>query len=73
VSCCAYALLLTWAAQRAPDCDMVLVHDDDLARVDGICDTNVCRHWYLSSIIPVISTVTGNPPTGCSEESPPKV
>ena len=24
------AKILTWAAQRAPGCDSVLVHDDDL-------------------------------------------
>ena len=37
-------LVLTWTTQRAPDCDMALVHDDDLARIDGIRDNDVCRH-----------------------------
>ncbi|KAF8260322.1 hypothetical protein EI94DRAFT_1811875 [Lactarius quietus] len=32
-------LLLEYIAEEAPpDCDMALVHDDDLARLDGICD-----------------------------------
>jgi hypothetical protein len=26
-------LILTWALQREPHCDLVLVHDDDLERV----------------------------------------
>ena len=30
--------------QRAPDCDMILIHDDDLEVIDGIFDGNVCRH-----------------------------
>jgi hypothetical protein len=38
-------LILTWVVQRAPDCDMALVHDDDLVRIlevgDGIVST-VC-------------------------------
>jgi hypothetical protein len=31
-------------SQRAPDCDMVLVHDNDLARLSEIHDNNVSRH-----------------------------
>jgi hypothetical protein len=31
-----------WMLQRAPpDCDMVLVHDDDLTRLSGIVDSDV--------------------------------
>jgi hypothetical protein len=31
-----------WTLQRAPpDCDMVLVHDDDLTRLSGIVDSDV--------------------------------
>jgi hypothetical protein len=42
--------ILTWAAQQAPDCDMVLIHDDDLAQIDGICepDCTVSQLPYLS-------------------------
>ena len=41
--------VLTWAIQRVPDCDMVLVHDDDLARISEICNCNVSRH-FLSAV-----------------------
>ena len=30
--------------QRAPDCGMVLVHDDDLERVNGIGEGTVSGH-----------------------------
>ncbi|KAF8477776.1 thioredoxin-like protein [Russula ochroleuca] len=29
-------ILLDYIAERAPDCDMFLIHDDDLKRIDGI-------------------------------------
>jgi len=32
-------LLLDYVAERAPECDMALIHDDDLARIDGIRDS----------------------------------
>lgn len=33
-------LLIECIAEAAPpDCDMVLVHDDDLAQLDGVCDS----------------------------------
>ena len=28
--------ILTWTLQQATDCDMVIVHDDDLATIDGL-------------------------------------
>ncbi|KAI0298042.1 hypothetical protein B0F90DRAFT_838623 [Multifurca ochricompacta] len=31
-------LLLEYIGKRSPDCDMVLVHDDDLEGIDGISD-----------------------------------
>ena len=34
-------LILTWMAQRAPDCHMAVVHDDDLERVLGVGDSTV--------------------------------
>lgn len=36
---------LTLADQRALDCDMVLVHDDDLAKIIEICDDSVGEHF----------------------------
>jgi len=30
--------IIDYVSERTPDCDMVLVHDDDLAKVDGIGD-----------------------------------
>ena len=33
-TCYIFTLILTWTVQRAPsDCDMALVHDDDLVRI----------------------------------------
>ena len=33
-TCYIFTLILTWTVQRAPsDCDMALVHDDDLVRL----------------------------------------
>jgi hypothetical protein len=51
-SLCGSYLILTWAAQQAPDCDMVLIHDDDLAQVDGICEPDgvVSQLPYLSCV-----------------------
>jgi hypothetical protein len=34
-------MILTRAAQQATGCDLALVHDDDLARIDGIYDDEV--------------------------------
>jgi len=31
-------ILIDHIAERIPDCDLILVHDDDLARIDGIHD-----------------------------------
>ena len=35
----------TFISQRSPDCDMVLVHDVDLAQISGICDSNVNKDY----------------------------
>lgn len=36
------SILIIWAEQSAPDdCDIVLVHDDDLALLDGFGDDSV--------------------------------
>ncbi|KAI0248894.1 hypothetical protein BJV78DRAFT_1232297 [Lactifluus subvellereus] len=57
-------LLLDYIAEvRAPDCDMVLVHDDDLERIEGIGDGTVSRHLIVNYIVFFMFTVTGNPST----------
>jgi hypothetical protein len=35
--------MLTYLVQKSPDCGMVLIHDDDLERIDGIGDATVSR------------------------------
>lgn len=35
------APVLTWLTQRVPESDMVLIHDDDLARIHELCNSNV--------------------------------
>ena len=39
--------LVTLTPQRSPDCDMVLVHDVDLAWISGVCDSNVNKHYII--------------------------
>ncbi len=34
-------VILTWMLQRAPHCDMALVHDDDLDRILAVGDRTV--------------------------------
>jgi hypothetical protein len=36
--------------QRAPDCDMVIVHDDDLARIARSRDSEVSGYLYISLV-----------------------
>jgi hypothetical protein len=40
-------LILTWTVQQAPDCDMALVHDDDLERIlqVGSSDGTVSKNY----------------------------
>lgn len=54
---------LTSTDQRAPGCDMVLVHDDDLARIIEICDDTVSQHFEEGDVVHYILVVTGRPPT----------
>jgi hypothetical protein len=42
-------LVVTWSSQRAPECDMILVHDDDLARISGICDGDLVGDYLQRS------------------------
>ncbi len=39
-------LILTWTLQRAPHCDYVLVHDDDLERILRVGDGTVSSVVY---------------------------
>jgi hypothetical protein len=32
---CIVSFVLTWTIQQASECDMILVHDDDLAKIQG--------------------------------------
>ena len=38
--------------QQAPDCEMVLAHDDDLATIDGLGHDTVSRLLNCSHIFP---------------------
>ena len=46
--------------QQASDCDMVLAHDDDLVKIDGLGHDSVSGFLNSSHISLIISTVTGN-------------
>lgn len=47
--------------QRAPDCDMVLVHDGDLVMIDELSYGAVSGRLICSRIVPLMLEVTGNP------------
>ena len=47
-----HSTMLTWIMQQAPDCEMVLAHDDDLATIDGLGHDTVSRVLYCSHIFP---------------------
>jgi hypothetical protein len=56
-------------AQRAPDCDMFLIHDDDLKLIGTVSG-------YLTSSYSVLiprSAVAGSPSTRHGDGSPPEV
>jgi hypothetical protein len=42
---------LNVATQRAPDCDMFLIHDDDLKSIDGIGDGTVSGCLFNSILL----------------------
>jgi hypothetical protein len=52
---------------------MILVHDDDLERIDGIGGGIVSGHVIKVYINIHILVVTPNPPTRRGDGSPPKV
>ena len=50
--------------QKAPDCDMALIHDDDLEKIDGIGKDCEWRFDCWSYCSPHMTTVVpGDPPT----------
>ena len=49
--------------QRAHDCDMVLVHDDDLEKIDGVDRGRVSGHLVTIYIVLTILAVSELPPT----------
>ena len=59
--------------QQAPDCDKILVHDDDLLMIDGIGHGTVSELLNSRGIVLLISTATGNSRTGGDGGSPPEV
>jgi hypothetical protein len=58
--------------QQAPDCDMVLAHDDDLVRIDGLGQDSVSG-FLNSYIVLLMSAVTGYPRTRRDDGSPAEV
>jgi hypothetical protein len=51
---------------------MVLVHDDDLERINGIGEGRVSGHFLIHYIDLPMSAVTGIPPTRNDNGSPPE-
>jgi hypothetical protein len=60
--------VVTGTAQKAPECDRVLVHDDDLARIREFCGSEVSMHPILVGFVLYMSTVIGSLPTRCREK-----
>ena len=59
--------------QEASDCDMVLAHDDDLMKIDGLGHDSVSGVLNSSYIVLLMSAVTGNPRTRRDDGSPAEV
>jgi hypothetical protein len=58
--------------QRAYGCDMVLVHDNDLGRIDGIGEGSVSGHIITNYIVHAMLAVTRISRTRSDEGSPPE-
>jgi hypothetical protein len=52
---------------------MVLAHDDDLVKIDGLGHDSVSVFLNSSYIVFLMSAVTGNPRTRCDDGSPAEV
>ena len=62
--------ILILTEQGAPGCDMVLVHDNDLVRLDGFGDDTVSRSLSVPDSTNIcMLAVTRHPPTRCSGDS----
>ena len=59
--------------QQASDCDMVLAHDDDLVKIDGLGHDSVSGSLNSSYIVLLMSAVTGYPRTRRDDGSPAEV
>ena len=59
--------------QKAPDCDMVVVHDDDLLMIDGLGCSTVSGLLNGKYDVLLIQAVLGNPQTRHDDGSPPEV
>jgi hypothetical protein len=49
--------------QEASDCDMVLAHDDDLVKINGLGHDSVSGFLNSSYIVLLMLVATGNPRT----------
>jgi hypothetical protein len=59
--------ILILTEQSTPGCDMVLVHDNDLARLDGFGDDTVCISLSVTGFTNIyMPAVTRHSPTRCS-------
>jgi len=59
--------------QQASDCDMVLAHDDDLVKIDGLGHDTVSGSLNSSYIVLLMSAVTRCPRTRRDDGSPAEV
>jgi hypothetical protein len=57
--------------QRAYDCDLVLVHDDDLERINGISEGSVSGHLIIKYMLLPMFAVTRISRTRSGDGSPP--
>ena len=58
--------------QQASDCDMVLAHDDDLLKINGLGHDSVSR-FLNSNYIVLMLVATGNPRIRRDDGSPAEV
>jgi len=67
-----YRMLIIGLTQRACDCDLVLVHDDDLERIDGISEGSVSGHLIINYIVLLMLAVTRIPRIRSGDGPPPR-
>ena len=59
--------------KQAPDCDMVLAHDDNLVTINGFGHDAVSRLLNSGCIVLFTLAVPGNPRTRHDDDSTPEV